>query len=249
MSFDRRNERRELLPAEAGVRSVEAALRLLELLACNVGPLRVTDLAQRLDLGKPRVCRHLATLEAMGLVRRIGRQGYGVGERLTRMAHHVLRERTLAETARPLLQALRDELQQTVTLSAPGAGGAVVLDCFESPQAAAIVVRAGTLLRYPHSPAARLAVALGAATFDPGQDRQAAEEAMARWRERGVDHEVDTQHTGLGGVAAPIFAGQLLVGLVSVVVSSRLLMPQLPGRMVDALRRSVVAIEQGLGGN
>ncbi len=221
-------------------------MRVLELLACSAGPLRVRDIAERLDLGKPRVCRHLATLEAMELVRRVGRQGYGAGERLVRIAHHVLRERSLVETARSPLQALRDELQQTVTLSAPTDGGAVVLDCLESTEPAAITVRAGTLLRYPHSPAARLAAALGDARAEHPYDPKPAAQARQRWRAQGCDYEVDTQHTGLGGLAAPVFAGPLLVGLVSVVMSSRLLTPQPPSRMMQALRRSVRAIEQGL---
>lgn len=247
MNFDSRNKRVDDAPgaAEGGVRSVEAALRVLELIACSSGPLRVTDIAQRLDLGKPRVCRHLATLEAMGFARRVGRQGYGIGERLTRIAHHALRERTLAEAARPALEALRDELRQTVTLSAPCADGAVVLACFESPQQTTIHVRPGTLLRYPHSPAARLAVAFGAAPGEP-DDAAQADEARRRWRARGVDYEQDTQGTGLGGVAAPLFAGAALVGMVSIVVSSRLLMPQPPAAIVAALRRSVAEIEKRL---
>lgn len=241
--------------AGAPVRSVEAALRVLELLACSLGPLRVTDIAGRLDLGKPRVCRHLATLEAMGLARRVGRQGYTFGERLRVMAHHVQRERTLGDVAQPLLEALRDDVRHTVVLSAPGADGAVVLGCAAGPQPAGIDVRAGTLLRYPHSPAARLAVALGAAPArGKGKSRSDGElasqaparEALAHWRALGVDYERDTQGTGLGGVAAPVFAGTLLVALVSVVVPSRLLLSRPPAPLVAALRRNVAAIERGL---
>ncbi len=252
MSFDSQNTRSPAAAAaDGGVRSVEVALQMLELLAGSVGPVRVTEIAQRLELGKPRVCRHLATLEAMGLVRRVGRQGYSHGERLTRIAHQVLRDRTLGDAARPALQALRDELRQTVTLAAPTADGAVVLSCYAAARPEAIRVNPGTVLRYPHSPAARLAVALGAAdagAADAGAagSPAAAGDALKRWRAQGVDYEVDTQGTGLGGVAAPVFAGTLLVGLVSVVVSSRVLLPKPPQQLVAQLRRSVAAIEGAL---
>lgn len=247
MSFDSQNTRSPATAAaDGGVRSVEVALQMLELLAGSVGPVRVTEIAQRLELGKPRVCRHLATLEAMGLVRRVGRQGYSHGERLTRIAHQVLRDRTLGDAARPALQALRDELRQTVTLAAPTADGAVVLSCYAAARPEAIRVNPGTVLRYPHSPAARLAVALGAADAGAAGSPAAAVDALKRWRAQGVDYEVDTQGTGLGGVAAPVFAGTLLVGLVSVVVSSRVLLPKPPRQLVAQLRRSVAAIEGAL---
>lgn len=252
MSFGTRNSEPPAAPpaADAGVRSVEAALRVLELVACSLGPARVTAIAQTLALGKPRVSRHLATLEAMGLVRRAGRQGYVPGERLSRLAHHVLRERTIGDIAHPALEALRDDLRQTITLSAPAPEGAIVLHCYESPQPMSIHVRAGTLLRYPHSPAARLAIALAGdaeGASAPPSTAAAAREALSRWRAQGIDYEIDTQGTGLGGVAAPVFAGRTLVGLVSVVLSSRLLMPAPPARLVQALRRSVSLIEDRLG--
>jgi DNA-binding IclR family transcriptional regulator len=250
MRFEVRNEPEDVpAPASAqtrsgAVQSVEAALRLLELLAQTAGPVRVSDLASRLELTKPRVCRHLATLEGMGLARRAGRTGYTFGPRLTQMAHCVLRERTLSELAQPLLVALRDETGQTVTLSAPTEDGAVVLNCIESEQATSIRVRPGTVLRYPYSPAARLAMAMRASNIGSLPDLAAAQQARQRWQDTGVDYEIDTQHTGLGGVAAPVIAGEQLLGLVSLVVPSRLLMPQPPQALVAALLRAVTAIQK-----
>lgn len=238
--------------ADAGVRSAEAALRILEMLAVHAGPVRVTDLARALSLGKPRVCRHLATLEAMGLARRVGRQGYSFGDRMTRMAHCVLRQRSLSEMARPALQALRDKLGQTVTLSVPMPDGAVVLDCLDSGQSEAIRVTAGTVLRYPYSPAARLARALeGGDVHQQIQQVQAGQQevvgrALARWRGCGADYEIDTQGTGLGGLAAPVFSGPALVGMVSIVMSSRLLMPVPPQRLFQALGQCVCEIEEAV---
>ncbi len=243
--------------ADAGVRSAEAALRILEVLAQHAGPVRVTDLAHALSLGKPRVCRHLATLESMGLARRVGRQGYSFGDRMTRMARCVLRQRSLSEMARPALQALRDKVGQTVTLSVPMPDGAVVLDCLDSGQSEAIRVTAGTVLRYPYSPAARLARALeGGGVHQqarqvpalplPAGQQEVVASALARWRGCGADYEIDTQGTGLGGLAAPVFSGPALVGMVSIVMSSRLLMPVPPQRLFQALGQCVCEIQEAL---
>ena len=144
MNFVSRNKPEQDGLGDSGVRSVEAALRILEMLAECIGPARVTDIAQQLSLGKPRVCRHLATLEAMGLARKVGRQGYVFGDRLTHIAHHVLRERTVGEIARPALEALRDDTGQTVTWSVPSGEGAVV-----APGAAMRIGVSGVLERSP----------------------------------------------------------------------------------------------------
>lgn len=234
----RNNERRAT--ADSGVRSVEAALRVVELLACGGAPLRLTEIARALGLSKPRVCRHLATLQALGFVRRVGRAGWAAGERLAHIAQQVVRGRSLGECAQAQLEALRDELGLSVTLAVPAAGGAVVLDCCPGHGAQPIRVTAGTLLRYPHSPAARLAVALSPALSPVAADSAAA---LERWRTIGADYEADTQGTGLGGVAAPVFAGEKLLALVSVVLPTRLLLPRPPRRLLDALRRTVAAIE------
>jgi len=244
MNFAHRNKEEESPANDAGVRSVETAVRILELLAHHVGPARVTDIALRLSLGKPRVCRHLSTLESMGLARKVGRQGYVFGERLTHMAHHVLRERTLGEIVRPALEALCEETGQTVTWSVPSQEGAVVLQCFESSRASmSISVKAGTALRYPHSPAARLARSFQAAA--PG-DEDVTRQSWSRYQELGVDYEIDTQRTGLGGIAAPVLSGDSVLGLVSLVMSSRLLMPKPSSQLIGALRRCVAVIQESV---
>lgn len=230
----------------ASVQSVEAALRVLEALGQAGGTLRISELAERLNLTRPRVCRHLATLEAMGFARKLGRQGYTSGSRLVQMAHHVLRERTFSELAQPALEALRDELDETVTLAVPAEEGAVVLYCLESDKPTSIRVRQGTVLRYPYSPAGRLCVALATAQTQPAFSQDAGEAALraqACLQTHGVDFEIDTQFTGLGGVAAPVVVEGRFLGVVSLVVPSRQLMPTPPARMIAAVRRAVQTIE------
>ena len=231
----------------AGVQSVEAALRVLEALGQGIGPVRISELADKLQLTRPRVCRHLATLEEMGFARKIGRQGYTFGTRLTQMAHQVVRERTFSELAQPTLEALRDEVGQTVTLSAPTREGAVVLICIESGQATSIRVKQGTILRYPHSPAARLAAAYSPAQLQATlaqRGEAAAELARQRMKDQGVDFEIDTQGTGLGGIAAPVVVDGRLLGVVSLVLSSRQLMPAPSARVISAIRRAVNTLEK-----
>lgn len=234
------------------VQSVEVAVRILEAIAESGGAVRVTELARLLSMTKARVSRHLQTLLGLGLVAKGAQEGYVFGWKLLQLGRAAVRDRTITELAKPHLQRLRDALQQTVILSLPHGDGCVVVLCVESRQQASVSVRPGTFLEFPKSPSARLSVALqsdvasllGARNDQRNDDAGAALASLTRLREHGVDFEVDTQGTGLGGVAAPVFdEGGKLAGVVSLVMPSRVLAPRPPEEMVRALRRCTADIE------
>jgi DNA-binding IclR family transcriptional regulator len=225
------------------IQSVEVAVRILEAMAQSPGPVRVTQMAKALGLSKPRVCRHLATLERLDMVRRSGRQGYLPGSRFVHLGHTVIRTKSVTEVLLPALRALRDSTGHTATLSVPGSEGAVVLLCIESQQGPSIRVRPGTSLRYPHSPAARLAVALEREAQGSPAPRDAATWGAQRWRSEGADFEIDTQGTGIGGLAAPVFQQGRLAAIVSLVLSSGKLKPRPPQALLRAIGDAVQAME------
>ena len=72
------------------VHAVALALRILELLATNAKPTRVTDLAGELGTSKNRIHRHLQTLvEAGYAVRDVDTQRYMPGIRLLQLGNAV----------------------------------------------------------------------------------------------------------------------------------------------------------------
>ncbi len=244
------------------VQSVEVAVRILEAIAESGGAVRVTELARLLSMTKARVSRHLQTLLGLGLVAKGAQEGYVFGWKLLQLGRAAVRDRTITELAKPHLQRLRDTLQQTVILSLPHGDGCVVVLCVESRQQASVSVRPGTFLEFPKSPSARLSVALQsdvASLLGSRNDQRhgdagavhtgavhagAALASLTRLREHGADFEVDTQGTGLGGVAAPVFdEGGKLAGVVSLVMPSRVLAPRPPEEMVRALRQCTADIE------
>lgn len=241
------------LPARSStVQSVEVAVRILEAIAESGGAVRVSEMARLLGMTKARVSRHLQTLLGLGLVAKGAQEGYVFGWKLLQLGRAAVRDRTVTELAKPHLQRLRDALQQTVVLSLPHGEGSVVVLCVESRQQASVAVRPGTFLEFPKSPAARLSVALqsdAASLLGPRNgrghaDAGAALASLTRLREDGVDFEVDTQGTGLGGVAVPVFdEGGKLAGVVSLVMPSRLLAPRPSTEMVRALRQCAADIE------
>lgn len=240
-------------PRSSTVQSVEVAVHILEAIAENGGAVRVTELARLLDMTKARVSRHLQTLLSLGLVEKAAAEGYTFGWKLLQLGRAAVRDRTITELAKPHLQELRDALDHTVILSLPAKDGSIVVLCVESRQSASVSVRPGTFLEFPKSPAARLSVALQsnaaralAAGSKRGADKNAgaALSSLARLHEAGADYEVDTQGTGLGGVAAPLFDdSDKLAGVVSLVMPSRFVAPKPNAEMIRALRRCVTAIE------
>ena len=98
------------------MQSIERAFSLLRALA--VGPVGVTELAERVDLPKSTVARLLAALETEGAVTQLEVGGeYRLGEGLLDIAGATQPGRNLVATARPHLLELTDYFGETAGLS------------------------------------------------------------------------------------------------------------------------------------
>ena len=113
------------------VQSVERAFLLLRFLA--LGPLGVTELADRAELPKSTVARLLAALEGERAVEQEASSGlYRLGAGLIDIAGTVAPGRNLISTARPYLLELGDALGEIAGLSVPDEGEVYYLDQTES---------------------------------------------------------------------------------------------------------------------
>ena len=98
-----------------GLESVDNALRLLLLLA-EQGSVRVSDVAQHLDVAPSSAHRLLATFRERGFVEQGADRRYHPGPALDRLAGRAAPVATLEQQVERHLEALRDELQETVHL-------------------------------------------------------------------------------------------------------------------------------------
>ena len=113
------------------VQSIERAFLLLRFLA--LGPLGVTDLAERAELPKSTVARLLAALESERAVEQESSSGlYRLGAGLIDIAGTVAPGRNLISAARPYLLELGDALGEIAGLSIPDRGEVYYLDQTES---------------------------------------------------------------------------------------------------------------------
>ena len=113
------------------VQSIERAFALLRFLA--VGPVGVTDLAERAELPKSTVARLLGALEAEGAVEQDETGGvYRLGPGLIDIAGGVAPGRNLIAAARPYLLELSDEIEELAGLSIREGNDVYYLDQTES---------------------------------------------------------------------------------------------------------------------
>jgi DNA-binding IclR family transcriptional regulator len=104
--------------SDAGVKSARRALEILEQLTRDPRPVGFAELAD--ELGYPRSSLHglLATLTDMGWVELDERtRTYGLGLRAWEAGRAYLHGRDLVERARPYMERVRDELDETVQLA------------------------------------------------------------------------------------------------------------------------------------
>lgn len=104
--------------SDAGVKSARRALEILEHLTHDPRPVGFSELAD--ELGYPRSSLHglLATLVEMGWVELDERtRTYSLGLRVWEAGRAYLHARDLVERARPYMERIRDDLDETVQLA------------------------------------------------------------------------------------------------------------------------------------
>ena len=112
----------------AGVRSVDRALGILEVLA-RVGSAGVTEIAGELGVHKSTAFRLVATLEAHRLVEQVDDRGkYRLGVGVLRLAGATTARLDVVQEARPLCKQLAAATGETVNLATLSGNSALYLD-------------------------------------------------------------------------------------------------------------------------
>jgi len=116
------------------VQSIERALDILELLAKEGQPMRLTDLSLKLGQHKSTVHRLLATLERRQYVEQHRDTGrYGLGLRVFELGARVFNKMELRVEVNPFLRELVDRTSETAHLVIRDGWEAVYIDKVESP--------------------------------------------------------------------------------------------------------------------
>jgi IclR family KDG regulon transcriptional repressor len=246
-----------------GIRTIHVAATILNALADYNEPVRVTDLARRLKMTMPTISRHLATWRTLGFVDKPeGQESYRLNMNVVRLATAAIEQNDYASIARPHLLDLREQLAETIVFCSKDRRGVVALLCLDSGRSTTVVVREGSRVELPYSPAARLiwgfehgdleALDEKAAEFDYSADERwnanTFKRKVRRAREEWYDFEVDLAGSHIGAVAAPVFDHRdKIIGAISVIRPSGLLQPDPSDTLIAALKKSAANISEALG--
>jgi IclR family transcriptional regulator, KDG regulon repressor len=128
-------------PAYA-TRSVDRAFDVLELLA--TGPATLSEVSRRLGLSRSTAYKTLASLEARAYLARDPERGlYHLGAKVLYLAQLYYEQHPLIELARPFLEMLVSETQETAHLAIRQGLVAALVDRVESPQGLKFVIPPG----------------------------------------------------------------------------------------------------------
>lgn len=223
------------LAAKSVSTGTEAAERVADVLLAfshGEGSMGVSAIARELSLSKAVVHRILQSLVSRGLIRfESTTREYSLGPSATVLGARALRQLDLRIIARDELVHLRNDTQETTTLSLLVVDKRTYIDQYESPQEIKMTVELGRL--YPlyagassrailaYLPEVDVARVLGAGleplTDETIHEVDVLQEHLADIRRNGHAISRGERQSGAGSVAAPVFGGDgRVIGSISI---------------------------------
>jgi IclR family KDG regulon transcriptional repressor len=243
-------------PRSGGVHSVHLAIDVLEAVAFSDDELGVTQIAERLNMTKGSVHRHLQTLVERGyLAQNSTTSRYAIGPKSRLLARHAP-DADLVYLAEGPMRQLRDALGHPIVLSEMTPRGALVLHKLSGTAPIEIGVRPGSELTFHASAQGKVMLAFAPR---PLQTRVLAQ-PLQRFTDksivsvRRIEQELleiarlgfasapEESMLGLNAVAAPIFDAQDACIASVAIVGSIQFLPEKPrpsdvAQLIEAARQ------------
>lgn len=128
------------------IESVDSALTILRML-CDAKTLRVSDVAAQLKVAQSTAHRLLSMLVHHGFAKQDERRGgYAIGPMFLEMGFAAIRDLDIRQHARPILEELRDRVNETIHLGVPYGQSILYVEGVESRQQLRSGSRVGTFV-------------------------------------------------------------------------------------------------------
>jgi DNA-binding IclR family transcriptional regulator len=181
----------------SGVGVLDKSVRVLT--ALERGPLSLAELVAATGVSRPTAHRLAVALECHGFVRRDAEGRFALGLSLVRLGRAAGEGLPLAESARPALEALRDETGESVQLYVRQGDERVCVASLESPHGLRTIVPLGAALPLDRGSAGRVLLNGDGPVLDG-----AGWVASVGEREDGVASVSAPVRDGAGGVCAAV---------------------------------------------
>ncbi|MEM0934475.1 MAG: IclR family transcriptional regulator [Pseudomonadota bacterium] len=224
--------------AAQGGGTVGKALAVLDAVAGAGRPLRFSEVQALFDHPKATLHRLLQTLVAQGMLAYTAeRQTYAPGMRLVRLAHAAWAQSSLAPLARPFVDALSEEVGETIHLAQLSEGQVLYVDKRNARKPIEMFSDAGKV-----GPGYCTGVGKAMLAFLPEEERQTAirqqsfyrhtgntldtpdklETVLTEIRHTGVSYDREEHEPGIICIAVPILAAQgRVLGALSITGTTR----------------------------
>lgn len=193
------------------IKSVETALYFLNALSEEGEEFGISCLCKKLGLNKNNVFRLMATFEKWGYVEQIKSSSkYRVGLSAYETGQKFLSSMKLLRSAKPVMESLSRECDETVYLAVPAGTEFLLLDKVDATNPVGIMSLVGR--RYPlsRSAAGKVILAFNAEkiTNKTGKESTRLEENLTAIRHRGFSSDVGSIGEGVASMAVPLLNTQ-----------------------------------------
>ena len=252
--------------AEKLVSVVDRAARILACFSRSEPALGLPELSARLGLPKPTVFRILGGLTRHGLVEYDRSASlYRLGFANLRLADTLLHGHPIRDKARPVMQVIRDAVNETIVLSLRARDHRVNLDSADSRQAIAQTLQLGVRIPLYAGAASQVLLAgmadgeidaylarteLAAFSASTLTSREAVKKRVARIRAEGwaLSTGEFTQSSAAAAIAVPVIAAKGgTVAALHVSLPKARLTADLQKRCLAALQTGTKALAAALG--
>jgi IclR family acetate operon transcriptional repressor len=249
--------------AGVGTEAADRVADVLMLFARGPASAGVSEIARELGLSKAVVHRILQSLVSRSFVAvNPGTREYRLGPAALALGARALRDVDLRRAARPVLRRLRDDTNETTTLSELVDDGRVYLDQIESRQEVKMTVELGRphplhagassrviLAFLPRERVARIVDGgLPALTSDTITSTHALRRELAEVRRRGYATSHNERQPGAASVAAPVFNVESeVVGSLSVCGPASRFDDETSARFAPLVKAAAEEVSRALG--
>jgi DNA-binding IclR family transcriptional regulator len=250
-----------------GIQSIEVGVPLLRVLADHGAPMMLRDLAREAGMPAAKAHRYLVSFVRTGLVTQDALSGrYDLGHFALDLGLASLARLDAVRVATPVLEALGDEIGETVALAVWGNMGPTIVRWVDSKRPVTVNLRTGAVMPLLHS-----AIGLCFASFldSPILQRKVEEELQinargedtrapitraqldaltADAREHGMSRVVGSVIPGINAFCAPVFNhdGKMALAITGLGPAG-LLPPNWNGPIPKAIRAAAQSISRQLG--
>ncbi|GAB4079126.1 IclR family transcriptional regulator [Modestobacter muralis] len=240
------------------IESVDNALQVLLLLGESPS-LRLTDVSRYLGVASSTAHRLLAMLQYRGFVRQdAATRGYVPGPTLDGLAFGVLRRLDVRNRARPVLERLNADLEETVHLGRLEGNEVHFIDSLESGRALRVVGRLGRsmpahctstgkalLSELPEDQVLRLfpEEELPRLTANSIGTRTALLRELAQIRRRGYARSLEEAEEGVSSVAVPLHSTQSPRLAINVSVPASRMTDMMQDAVIGRLQKSAEELD------